>query len=36
MKMDNHLLASINGKVKKVHVKQGEVVPKRALLVELA
>ena len=35
MKMDNHLLATRNGTVKKVYVKQGEVVPKRHLLIEL-
>jgi len=35
MKMDNHLLATINGTVKKVHVKQGETVPKHHLLIEL-
>jgi biotin carboxyl carrier protein len=34
MKMDNHLLAIRNGVVKKVHVKQGEVVPKNHLLLE--
>jgi len=35
MKMDNHLLASRNGTVKKVYVKKGEVVPKHHLLLEL-
>lgn len=34
MKMDNLLIASRNGTVKKVHVKPGEVVPKHHLLVE--
>jgi biotin carboxyl carrier protein len=35
MKMENHLLAPKNGVVKKIYVKQGEVVPKNFLLVEL-
>jgi len=35
MKMDNHLLATKNGIVRKICVKQGEVVPKNTLLVEL-
>ena len=35
MKMDNHLLASKNGVVKKVYVKSGDLVPKNHLLVEL-
>jgi biotin carboxyl carrier protein len=35
MKMENHLLAPKTGVVKKVYVKQGEVVPKNFLLVEL-
>ena len=35
MKMDNFLLATRNGVVKKVYVKQGEVVPKHILLLEL-
>ncbi|MEI7724049.1 MAG: acetyl-CoA carboxylase biotin carboxyl carrier protein subunit [Bacteroidota bacterium] len=35
MKMDNHLLATRNGTVKKVYVKQGEIVPKQYLLLEL-
>jgi biotin carboxyl carrier protein len=35
MKMDNHLLATRSGTVKKVYVKQGEIVPKRHLLIEL-
>lgn len=35
MKMDNHILALRNGVVKKIHVKQGDVVPKNFLLLEL-
>jgi len=35
MKMDNHLQAQRNGIIKKVYVKQGEVVPKHYLLLEL-
>ncbi|MCX6279565.1 MAG: acetyl-CoA carboxylase biotin carboxyl carrier protein subunit [Bacteroidetes bacterium] len=35
MKMDNHLLSSQNGVVKKVFVKSGEVVPKNHLLIQL-
>jgi biotin carboxyl carrier protein len=34
MKMDNHLLTTRNGVVKKIHVKQGDVVPKNYLLLE--
>lgn len=34
MKMDNLLLTTRNGVVKKIHVKQGEVVPKNYLLLE--
>ncbi|MFH1296220.1 MAG: biotin/lipoyl-containing protein [Bacteroidota bacterium] len=35
MKMNNNLLASINGTIKKIHVKKGDVVVKKQLLVEL-
>lgn len=35
MKMNNHLLAPKNGTIKKIHVKQGAVVAKNQLLVEL-
>jgi len=35
MKMDNILLAPVNGSIKKVNVKQGEVVPKNYVLIEL-
>lgn len=35
MKMDNYLLAQRNGVVKKIYIKQGEVVPKHQLLLEL-
>jgi biotin carboxyl carrier protein len=35
MKMDNHLLSSRDGTVKKVTVKQGDIVPKHHLLIEL-
>ncbi len=35
MKMNNNLIAPQNGTVKKIHVKQGEVVVKNQLLVEL-
>ncbi|MEI6456678.1 MAG: acetyl-CoA carboxylase biotin carboxyl carrier protein subunit [bacterium] len=35
MKMNNHLIAPDNGTVKKIHVKQGDVVVKNQLLVEL-
>ena len=35
MKMDNHLLASRDGTIKKVYVKQGETCPKHYLLIEL-
>lgn len=35
MKMDNHIQASHNGVIKKVYVKQGEVVPKNYLLIEI-
>lgn len=35
MKMNNEILTSIDGTVKKVHVKKGDVVVKNQLLVEL-
>jgi len=35
MKMNNHLLAHKNGTIKKIHVKQGDIVVKNQLLVEL-
>jgi biotin carboxyl carrier protein len=35
MKMNNNLIAPIDGVVKKVHVKKGDVVVKNQLLVEL-
>ena len=35
MKMDNHLLASRTGVIKKVYVKTGDLVPKNHLLVEI-
>jgi len=35
MKMNNHILAQKNGTIKKIHVKQGEVVSKNQLLLEL-
>jgi len=35
MKMDNLLVAHKNGTVKKLNVKQGDIVPKHHLLVEL-
>jgi len=35
MKMKNRLLFSIDGTVKKIHVKKGENIPKGVLLVEL-
>ncbi len=36
MKMSNNLIAPIDGIVKKVNVKQGDMVPKNHLLVEIA
>ena len=35
MKMNNIILSPVNGIVKKIHVKQGESVPKTQMLVEL-
>lgn len=35
MKMMNNLTAHINGKVKQVHVREGEMVTKGQLLIEL-
>lgn len=35
MKMNNDILSSIDGTVKKLHVKKGDVVVKNQLLVEL-
>jgi biotin carboxyl carrier protein len=35
MKMENQLLAAIDGKIKKVHVETGKVVVKNELLVEI-
>ena len=36
MKMDNELLAPVEGIVKKIHVEAGRSIPKRALLIEFA
>lgn len=36
MKMDNELLAPVDGIVKKIHVEAGRSIPKRALLIEFA
>lgn len=36
MKMDNELLAPVDGIVKKIHVEAGISIPKRALLIEFA
>jgi biotin carboxyl carrier protein len=35
MKMNNMLSFTINGVIKKIHVKKGDVVPKNHLLAEL-
>lgn len=35
MKMNNDILSSIDGTIKKLHVKKGDVVVKNQLLVEL-
>jgi biotin carboxyl carrier protein len=35
MKMDNLLLSTRNGVIKKIYVKQGETVPKHHLMMEL-
>jgi len=35
MKMNNDILSSIDGTIKKIHVKKGDVVVKNQLLVEL-
>jgi len=35
MKMNNDILSSIDGTIKKVHVKKGDIVVKNQLLVEL-
>jgi len=35
MKMNNEILTSIDGVIKKIHVKKGDVVVKNQLLVEL-
>ena len=34
MKMENELLAEISGKIKKIHVKKGEKIPKNHLIIE--
>ncbi|MBT3210212.1 MAG: acetyl-CoA carboxylase biotin carboxyl carrier protein subunit [Bacteroidetes bacterium] len=34
MKMQNKLLAPFNGKIKKIHVAEGQAVPKNELLIE--
>jgi biotin carboxyl carrier protein len=34
MKMKNRIFSPINGKIKQVHIKTGDIVPKDALLVE--
>ncbi|MDE6493687.1 MAG: acetyl-CoA carboxylase biotin carboxyl carrier protein subunit [Bacteroidales bacterium] len=36
MKMDNELLAPVDGMVKKICVEAGKSIPKRALLIEFA
>ena len=36
MKMENTIYAPFDGKIKKVHIKLGEVLPKGSLLVEYA
>lgn len=36
MKMRNEVLSPINGVVKKIHVSEGEMVPKSHLLIEMA
>jgi len=35
MKMRNEVLSPINGVVKKIHVREGEMVPKSHLLIEM-
>jgi biotin carboxyl carrier protein len=35
MKMQNEILASVSGKVKKVHIKQGDLVMKDDILIEI-
>jgi len=35
MKMRNEVLSPIDGVVKKIHVKEGEMVPKSFLLIEM-
>lgn len=35
MKMDNKITSPFQAKVKKIHVKEGEQVPKGALMIEL-
>ena len=34
MKMKNEIVAPVDGIIKKVYVKEGQVVPKKALLIE--
>ena len=36
MKMRNEVLSPVDGSVKKIHVREGEMVPKSHLLVEMA
>ena len=36
MKMRNEVLAPLNGVVRKIHVSEGEMVPKAHLLIEMA
>jgi pyruvate/2-oxoglutarate dehydrogenase complex dihydrolipoamide acyltransferase (E2) component len=35
MKMKNRVHASITGTIKKIHIQEGQIVPKNELLVEL-
>ena len=35
MKMRNEVLSPLNGVIRKIHVKEGEMVPKSKLLVEI-
>ncbi len=34
MKMENEILADFNAKIKKVHVKKGQQVPRQTLMIE--
>ncbi|RPI42286.1 MAG: acetyl-CoA carboxylase biotin carboxyl carrier protein subunit [Bacteroidetes bacterium] len=36
MKMRNELLSPVSGKIKRIHVSEGDMVPKNHLLVEIA